>query len=209
VAFVISHHSHEINNLVNGTREEWLFTTAISDPNFYLIFIFGAIPLFLVKMLVPYLYDAYNNSSLELVSTKRFKEVENYRSKINEIDSTLLTKRSDLQEIKNKLNDLSNEHDSLNNELLGIEQSHDKKLLSLKETVAERLLQASKIYNSFISDIESGNNVFLGRIVRQRLTPFKAGYVQFYNQLYSPNYASKFIAELEKSETEWLAENFK
>jgi hypothetical protein len=209
VAFVISFHSHEIKNLIDGTTYEWDILGALLDPNFYLIFLFGALPLFLVKLLLPFLYDSYNNSSLDLISTKRFIESNNYKDKIDDINMSITAKRAELEDLK--LTDAENtlEQNTLRNELLSAENYSDTKVAQIQEIVATRIHQATKIYQSFISDIESGNNIFLGRIVRQRLTPFKAGYVQFYNLVYAQSYASKYINELEINEVKWFSENFK
>jgi hypothetical protein len=209
VAFVINFHTHKITNLTYGLTDPWEFTGALTDPSFWLIFMFGALPLFIVKLLLPFVYDAYNNSSLELVNAKRHLEVNNLDATIQSISNDLLLKDSELINKVDVENNLQEEIEKLNREIIQFEKDSLLRIEEINNKVATRQLQAQTICNTFLGDIESGNNLFLGRIVRQRITPYKTGFVTFYNERYSTTYASKCITDLELSENTWFQENFK
>jgi len=193
VSILISQHTFEINQLVTGSTQLWSIGTALKSGEFWLIFIFGALPLFLSKFLIENIWLAYNKSNPESVDRERFlmrnslkrklsentQEMEIFKTKISMIDT-------DMEEIQKTITKLEDEKNN-------IDAFENNKKFELQDRSEKRNKNLREIYNSFIASVDSGNKLFLQNVVSGRITAFKEGFFLHLTSYYHPNVASRKI----------------
>ncbi len=84
---------------------------------------------------------------------------------------------------------------------------NDKKHI-LEERVEGKNNNLRKIYNSYISSVDSGNKLFLQNIISGRISAFIQGFYLYLTSQYSTLVATEKIKILEFAHNEWKSQNF-
>lgn len=208
VGILISQHTFEIKTLLVGGAEKWELGSAFTTGEFWLIFIFGAFPLFLTKVLIENISLAYRASNPESVDREKTLLRNSNRRKLSE-------KQQEYEVFKVKLDTLTSEIDELNKNITKYEDDKNEinsfennKKLELKERNEKRNKNLREVYNSFISSVESGNRQFLKDVINGRISAFKTGYYNFLNNYFSTKVATNKIESLETAHRNWEKRNF-
>lgn len=208
VAILISQHTFEVKRLLIGGAEKWEISSAFATGEFWLIFIFGALPLFLTKVLIENIWTAYNKSNPEAVDrekallrnankrklTEKQQEYDVFKVKLESIIS-------DIDEFKANITKFEDEKNEINT-------YENNKKLELKERTEKRNKNLREIFNSFISSVESGNRQFLKDVISGRISAFKTGYYNFLNNYFATKVATNKIESLETANRNWEKRNF-
>lgn len=209
ISLLISQHTFEINRLVTGSKGSWTLLSALQSGEFWLIFIFGALPVFLTKFLIESVWMAYNESIPELVDRERFLQRNSLKRKLAELMQAgeVVKTRIDLlddgmREIVDSLIKLDSAKDE-------IESYKNNKSHELKERSEKRNKNLREIYNSFIASVESGNKLFLHNVVDGRITAFKQGFFLYLTSYFSQGEAARRIDKIETVHKAWSNQKFK
>jgi hypothetical protein len=208
VSILISQHAFEIKSLVTGNSEQWSFTNALTSGEFWLIFIFGALPLFIAKVFIQNIWIAYNKSNPESVDRERFLlrnslkrkvletnlDVDNFKIRVSMINSDI----DELKLEKTKLEDDQNKDDTIEN----------TKKIELQERSEKRNKNMREIYNSFVSSVDSGNKLFLQNVIGGRITAFKQGFYLHLSSYFHSTIAKQKIDTLEVAHKNWNNQKF-
>lgn len=208
VAILISQHTFEIKRLLVGGAEKWELGSAFATGEFWLIFIFGALPLFLTKILIENIWLAYNKSNPESVDREKTLLRNSNRRKLSE-------KQQEYEVFKVKLDTLNSEIDEFKTNITKNEDEKNEinsyennKKLELKERNEKRNKNLREVFNSFISSVESGNRQFLKDVINGRISAFKTGYYNFLNNYFATKVATNKIESLETAHRNWEKRNF-
>lgn len=208
VAILISQHTFEIKRLLVGGAEKWELGSAFATGEFWLIFIFGALPLFLTKVLIENIWLAYNKSNPESVDREKTLLRNSYIRKLSE-------KQQEYEVFKVKLDTLASEIEDFKATITKYEDEKNKinsyennKKLELKEQNEKKNKNLREVFNSFISSVESGNRQFLKDVINGRISAFKTGYYNFLNNYFSTKVATNKIESLETAHRNWEKRNF-
>lgn len=208
VAILISQHTFETKRLLVGGAEKWELGSAFATGEFWLIFIFGALPLFLTKVLIENIWLAYNKSNPESVDREKTLLRNSNRRKLSE-------NQQEYEVFKVKLDTLTLEIDELKTIITKYEDEKNEintyennKKLELKERNEKRNKNLREVFNSFISSVESGNRQFLKDVINGRISAFKTGYYNFLNNYFAPQVATNKIERLETAHRNWENRNF-
>lgn len=208
VAILISQHTFEIKRLLVGGAEKWELGSAFATGEFWLIFIFGALPLFLTKVLIENIWLAYNKSNPESVDREKTLLRNSNRRKLSE-------KQQEYEVFKVKLDTLTSEIDEFKTNITKNEDEKNEinsyennKKLELKERNEKRNKNLREVFNSFISSVESGNRQFLKDVINGRISAFKTGYYNFLNNYFATKVATNKIESLETAHRNWEKRNF-
>ena len=209
VSVLISQHSFEINRLVSGGKGTWTLLNALQTGEFWLIFIFGALPVFLTKFLIESIWTAYNSSSPELVDRERFLKRNSLKRKLSELmqEEEIVKTRIDMANdgIKEIVESMFN-LDSTRNE---IDSYENNKNHELKERNEKKNKNLREIYNSFIASVDSGNKLFLHNVISGRITAFKQGFFIYLTSYFSQAEATRRIDKIETAHKAWSNQKFK
>lgn len=208
VAILISQHTFEIKRLLVGGAEKWELGSAFATGEFWLIFIFGALPLFLTKVLIENIWLAYNKSNPESVDREKTLLRNSNRRKLSEKQQEyevfkvkLDTLTSEIEEFKTNITKYEDEKNEINS-------YENNKKLELKEDNEKKNKNLREVFNSFISSVESGNRQFLKDVINGRISAFKTGYYNFLNNYFATKVATNKIESLETAHRNWEKRNF-
>lgn len=208
VAILISQHTFEVKRLLIGGAEKWELGSAFATGEFWLIFIFGALPLFLTKVLIENIWTAYNKSHPESVDREKSLLRNANKRKLSE-------KQQEYEVFKVKLDSLTSDIDEFKVNISKFEDEKNEintyennKKLELKERNEKRNKNLREIFNSFISSVESGNRQFLKDVISGRISAFKTGYYNFLNNYFATKVATNKIESLETANRNWEKRNF-
>jgi predicted nuclease with TOPRIM domain len=208
VSILISKHTFEINSLVIGSTKLWTFGSGIKSPEFWLTFIFGALPLFLTKFLIESIWNAYNRSNPELVDRERFLNRNSLKRKLFETTQEIENLKANIASLNERLEEIQSNISKLENDKREIDVAENNKKFELQERCDKRNKNLRDIYNSFIASVDSGNKLFLHNVVRGRITAFKEGFFLHLTYFYSENIAREKIEKLEMAYKNWEKSNF-
>lgn len=209
VSVLISQHTFEINQLATGGKATWTLLYALQSGEFWLIFIFGALPVFITKFLIESIWTSYNNSSPELVDRERFLKRNSLKRKLSELaqeGEVVKTRMEVLHDGMKEIVDSFIKRDTVREE---IDSYKNNKSHELKERSEKRNKNLREIYNSFIASVDSGNKLFLQNVVGGRITAFKQGFFLHLTSYFSQGEAAKRIDKIETSHKAWLNQQFK
>jgi hypothetical protein len=208
VAILISQHTFEIKRLLVGGSEKWELRNAFATGEFWLIFIFGALPLFLTKILIENIWLAYNKSNPESVDREKTLLRNSKRRNLSEQQQAYEVLKMRLDTLTSEIDELKTNITKKEDEKNEINSYENNKKLELKERNERRNKNLREVYNSFISSVESGNRQFLKDAVSGRISAFKTGFYQWLNSEYSQVRATQRIESLEVAHRRWEQTNF-
>ncbi len=208
VAILISQYTFEINNLRIGGSGEWDIVDAFETGEFWLIFIFGALPLFIAKMLIQSVWGGYTRSNPELVNREKSLLLRSNKRKLADKRQTLETHKLKLDNVESDIKELDDSIQQLEDQKNEILLTENKKILESREKNDKRNNSLSEIYNVYIASVDSGSRQFLRNIVSGRVSAFKKGYYNFLNAYYAPEVATSKIDSLENVHRNWINQNF-
>jgi hypothetical protein len=208
VSLLISQHTFDLENLLFGRNEEWSVIIALTDLDFWLIFILGTIPFMVSSFVIEQLWTSYKNSKSKYVN----KEKNELRK---QLISNLLVKQSELIGINNQIeilnNDLKNKNEIILNyedHILNNKEISSLKINDLKKDKEFKNQTIKEICIGFISRVDSGN-VILEDVISGRILAFKEGFYEPITSTFLPEVAKVKIENLENLYENWKAQIFK
>jgi hypothetical protein len=208
VSILISQHTFEIKSLVTGSSDQWTLSIALKSGEFWLIFIFGSLPLFLTKLLIETVWHAYENSNPESVDRERFLMRKSLNRKLSEKEPEAIICKTKISSLAAEFEDFVKRIIQLEDESNNLETVENTKRFELQERSERKNKNLRDIYNSFISSVDSGNKLFLHNAVNGRITTFKQGFFLHLTSYFHSNIAAKKIGSLEEAHKTWIKNNF-
>ena len=189
VSTMVAMNTDEIKCLLVGKESELSIWEVASKGEFWLIFVFGMLPLIITHFILEYLVDAYKNSRPELVNAEKNKELQMLENQLLDINlqrdivSKAVKEKEDL--LKSKNEDLDRLERELNSQTNNIEGSY----LDLQKSIKE-------IYEDFITKVTSGK-IFTDEILNSVSTAYKSGFVEYLPEFYAPVEVSNRVKEID------------
>jgi hypothetical protein len=180
----------KIDSLRQGKTSTMQFWEVVKQGEFYLIFVFGMLPLFITHNLINLIRKAYQNSKKEIVDAVKVNQINILEAELIDLNSDkelLLYKLKQNEEILNenleKLKVLEKELNAKQNQL-------DNKYSNLHK-------QFKLIFDDFHSKIVSGK-IFTDEILNSVVSSFTAGYIQFLPEYYAESKVASRVREIEQ-----------
>ncbi len=208
VAISISQTIATVDSLRLGTPNTWTVSQSFYSLDFWKVFIFGAIPLIMFKLLSELIYSKWRNSQPDIIDKEKsislkllIQDKVSYQQAINEIEFKIQTlnekisiKSSEVNQKEMRLNEILAERQE---SLSRTELFYDDKKSRVKQ-----------ITSNYIADIESGNIKSLKDVITARIAAFKQGFIKYIKEYYSEQESNRRIELINKSHTEWNQRNF-
>jgi hypothetical protein len=194
VSFMVAINTDKINSLLEGRNSTLQFWDVVKTGEFYLIFIFGMLPLFITHNLINNITSAYRNSRRELLDAEKNKALEILEREKIDLD---FEKDSFVRKILEKEEKIQEK-----NSLISLQ---DKKLLEIKNSIDSKysniLNQIKVIFDEYCSKISSGR-IFTDVILDSIVSAFKTGFIEYLPVLYSDQEVSNRVREIDNVITE-------
>lgn len=208
VSLLISQHTFEIRKLVTGGSGVWSFEYALKSAEFWLIFIFGALPLLITKFIVSSIWTAYNNSDSMYVDREKTLLRNSLKRRKVATEQKKLQQELILESLNEQIKEIVSEIEELDAQMIEVSRDENDKILELKENNEKRNNSLKEIYNSFVGSVDSGNKLFLKNVISGRITAFKQGFFLHLTSYFSQLESTRRINRLEEAHKNWIKLNF-
>lgn len=191
VSGMVAINTDVIKSLLNGEKSTMQFWEVIKQGEFYLIFVFGMLPLFITHFLVDYVTKAYRESRKEIVDAEKARKLQILEMDILE----LLTS----QEILNgKINDVTDSIKLGNNKISNLEIEINNQLNQLEARFIAMQQNVKAIFDDYNAKISSGK-IFTDVVLISIISAFKTGFIDYLPKFYAAEEVARRVDEIELS----------
>src|SRR5690606_27565948 len=171
VAAMIAFNTDEIKSLLVGKESELQLWEVVKHGEFWMIFVFGMMPLIITHYLIEYLHNAYKKSQKHLVDAEKAK-------RLKLLDDELI----DLNTSKTSISDSIKEKDGAikdnSEKIMALDAKTNDYIDQTEIKYAERLHPIKTLYEEFYAKIVSGR-IFTDEILLSVVSAFKTGFIDF------------------------------
>lgn len=189
VSIMVAMNTDEIKCLLVGEDSQLQIWEVWKKGEFWLIFVFGMLPLIIAHFLIEYVTNAYKKSKKEIVDAEKANKLKSLELQMLELNSNkdLIQKRINEKEslISDVLTKIKSKEIEYNDLLNQIENKYSDLFKQLKST-----------YDDFVTKITSGR-IFTDEILNSVVAAYKSGYVEYLPKYYADDEVTKRVHEIE------------
>ncbi|MCE2743625.1 MAG: phospholipase D-like domain-containing protein, partial [Fluviicola sp.] len=190
VSIMVAMNSDEIKNLLIGQNSQLKIWQVPSHGEFWLIFVFGMLPLIITHYLIESIVDSYQKSQREIVDANKNKQIET-------LDRALLDLNLQKEVLLSRIKDKEEILKQKNEEIDKLEREINLRQNNVENTFAELLKNITVIYDNFISSITSGK-IFTNEILNSVSSAYKSGFIEYLPELYAEREVSQRVRQIEQ-----------
>ena len=189
VAAMIAINTDEIKSLLEGGKSTLKLWEVVKQGEFWMIFMFGMVPLIITHYLIENITNAYKKSRREIVDADKDK-------KIQGLDLELIDLNSTKESLISKINVKDGELKEKENEMMKLETAINSELTQIEVRYSEFHRQITDIFNGINAKITSGK-IFTDVILDTATSAYKSGFVEFLPTYYASNEVALRVREIE------------
>lgn len=190
VSIMVAMNIDEIKNLLIGQESQLKIWQVPAHGEFWLIFVFGMLPLIITHFIIEAIVNAYQNSQRETVDAEKNKQIEM-------LDRALLDFNLQKELLSNKTKEKEDLLKQRNIELERLEREINTQENNIKNIFTELLKNIRAIYDDFITRITSGK-IFTDEILNSVSTAYKSGYIEYLSELYAEREVANRVRQIEQ-----------
>lgn len=204
VAFSISKALHEIKILTEGIQLQQSFGDAIFNLDFFKVFIFGALPLIILKFLFQYVQEAYADSKIELVNNKLSKQIKLNQKQTARLNHEIQNLEIEIGRISNSINGINESIQTYKSNLLRAEDQLNDSLTQIDHSLLKETEYYESIFRKYRDNIERGSANILINAMESRVSSSLVGWIRFLNEHFSQNVIEERLKQIEIAKNEWI-----
>ena len=190
VSIMVAMNTDEIKNLLIGQESQLKIWQVPAHGEFWLIFVFGMLPLIITHFIIEAIVNAYQKSQRETVDAEKNKQIEMLDKAMLELN---LQKEVFLSKIKEKEDLLKQKY----TELEKLEKEINTQENNIENIFTELLKNIRAIYDDFITRITSGK-IFTDEILNSVSTAYKSGFIEYLPELYAEREIANRVRQIEQ-----------
>ncbi|MBK6611773.1 MAG: DUF1669 domain-containing protein [Sphingobacteriales bacterium] len=190
VAVMVAMNTDEIKSLLIGKESQLQIWEVVKHGEFWLIFVFGMLPLIITHFIIEYIVNAYQKSQRQLVDAEKNKQIEMLDKALLDLN---LNKELLLKEIKEKDESIKQKND----ELERLEKELNTQQNNIENLFTELQKNLKAIYDDFMTRITSGK-IFTDEILNSVSTAYKTGYIEYLPELYAEKEVANRVRAIEQ-----------
>jgi hypothetical protein len=190
VAAMIAKNTDEIKSLLIGKESQLQFWEVVKHGEFWMIFMFGMIPLIITHYVVEKIFHSYKNSQRDLVDAEKNRKIQFLEEEMIELNFDkesigikIKEKEDAISECKTKITSQETEINSVQNQI--------------ETRYAEMQKQIKAIVDDFNARILSGK-IFTDVILDSVISNYKSGFIEYLPEFYSTEEVSIRVREIEQ-----------
>jgi len=191
VSAMVAINTDNIKSLLKGQPPTMQLWEVVKQGEFYLIFVFGMLPLFITHFLVEYVTKAYRNSRKEIVDAEKAR-------KLQVLEADLLELYTNQEILNGKIRAMDDSIKSANAQISNFEIEINSQL---NETEARYLAlhqNIKAIFDDYNAKITSGK-IFTDVVLTSIISAFKTGFIDYLPQFYAAEEVARRVADIEQS----------
>jgi hypothetical protein len=188
VAGMIAINTNEIKCLLAGKESKIAIWEVIKHGEFWMIFMFGMVPLVITHYLIENITNAYKQSKSELVDAEKSK-------KIHVLEEEMISLNIDKESIVKKLNVKEDEIIECKARITSLETDINNTQNQIESRYTELQKQIKGIFDDFYARILSGkifNDVILDKVI----TSYKSGFIEYLPEYYASEEVTNRVSEI-------------
>lgn len=189
VAIMVAINTDEIKCLLVGKDSQLQIWEVWKHGEFWLIFVFGMLPLIIAHFLIEYVTNAYKKSKKEIVDAEK-------ANKLKFLELKLIELNSDKNMIIRKIDEKESVISEISNKIKNIEIEFNNLLNQIENKYSDLFKQIKSICDDFVTKITSGR-IFTDEILNSIVTAYKSGYVEYLPKYYADDEVTKRVHEIE------------
>jgi hypothetical protein len=190
VSGMVALNADKIDSLLRGQVSQMQFWEVVKHGEFYLIFVFGMLPLFITHHLINFITNAYQKSQKELVDAEK-------NNKILLLEKEIIDLNSEKESISNKIKEKEDALKQNNDKIQGLDRGLSTQQSQIEIKYAELLKQIKAIYDDYIAKITSGR-IFTNEILYSVVSSYKSGFIEYLPEYYAGNEVTNRAKEIEQ-----------
>ena len=190
VSIMVAMNTDEIKNLLIGQDSQLKIWQVPAHGEFWLIFVFGMLPLIITHFIIESIVSAYHKSQRETVDAEKNKQIEMLDKALLDLNLQKELLTNNIKAKDDLLEQKYTELDSLERKING--QEND-----ITNIFTELLKNTKSIYDDFITRITSGK-IFTDEILNTVSTAYKSGYIQYLPELYAEKEVAVRVRQIEQ-----------
>ena len=189
VSTMVAINTDEIKSLLVGKESNLRIWEVVTHAEFWLIFVFGMLPLVITHFIIDFIVSSYQKSQRESVDAEKNKQIfilDNTQLNLTLQKDVLSNQVKEKEELIKQANeDIERLEVELNSDQTGIELLYSNLLKNVKS-----------IYDDFITKILSGK-IFTDEILNSVSTAYKSGYIDYLPELYAEGEVASRVRSIE------------
>lgn len=190
VSIMVAMNTDEIKNSLNGQKSQLKIWEVPAHGEFWLIFVFGMLPLIITHFIIEAIVNSYQKSQRETVDAEKNKQIE-FLDKAS-LDFNL---QKDL--LSNKIKEKEDLLKQKNDELERLEKDINTQQNNIENIFTDLLKSIRAINDDFITRITSGK-IFTDEILNSVSTSYKSGYIEYLPELYAEKEVANRVRQIEQ-----------
>lgn len=191
VAAMIAKNTDEIKSLLVGKDSQLEFWEVVKHGEFWMIFMFGMIPLIITHYVINYLFNVYKNSQRDLVDAEKNR-------KIRFLDEEMIELNSEKDSLTNKVKEKEEVINQQYAKILNLESEINNHQTQIENRYSELKNQIEAICDDFIARITSGK-IFTDVIFDSVISAYKSGFIEFLPEYYATDEVAIRVREIEQA----------
>lgn len=190
VAGMIAINTDEIKCLLIGKESQLAFWEVVKHGEFWMIFMFGMVPLVITHYLIENITNAYKHSKRDLVDAEKSK-------KIQILDEEMIDLNSEKESIGNKVKAKEEAITDCKTKITNLETEINNTQNQIENRYAEMQKQIKSIFDDFNARILSGR-IFTDVILDSVVSAYKSGFIEYLPEYYATEEVSNRVKEIEQ-----------
>lgn len=190
VSTMVAMNTDEIKCLIAGRESQMRIWEVVGKGEFWMIFVFGMLPLIITHFIIDYIVDAYKRSQRHIVDTEKNR-------KIQLLDLEMIDLNAEKENLAKRLQEKEEMLKQNSEDILRLEREINIQQSQIENRFVELLKQIKAIFDDFMAKIISGK-IFTVEILVNIISAYKSGYIEYLPEFYAPNEVTNRVYTIEK-----------
>lgn len=190
VAAMVAFNTDKIESLIKGVEPQLKVWEVVGHGEFWLMFVFGMMPLIVTHYAIDYLYNAYKKSKRDLVDAEKEK-------KIKVLDEEMIDHNAMKETISNRIKEKEEAIKENTNRILHLEKELNELQNQVESRYGELLKSIKNIFDDFHAKILSGK-IFTEEILLSVVSVYKSGFIEYLPAYFSEDEVAKRVGRIEQ-----------
>jgi len=189
VSAMVALNTDTIKALLKGEQSTMQFWEVIKQGEFYLIFVFGMLPLFITHYLVDYVTGAYQNSRRDIVDAEKAR-------KIYLLEGEMIDLETQKDILIRKIVEIDESVKQLNDKKISLEVDMNTQLNQIESKYVDLNKNIKMIFDEYNAKITTGK-IFTDVVLISIISAYKTGFIEYLPKFYSAEQVANRVKEIE------------
>jgi hypothetical protein len=190
VAAMVAFNTDEIKSLLKGEESQLKIWQVVEHGEFWLMFVFGMMPLIVTHYAIDNMFNAYRKSQRHLVDAEKEK-------KIKILDEEMIDLNTNKESVTNRVKEKEDAIKVSNDKILNLEIELNNLQNQIGNRYTELLRPIKTIFDDFNAKVISGK-IFTDEILLSVVSAYKSGFIEYLPTYFSEDEVAKRVVRIEQ-----------